>query len=193
MKKLIVVGLCALLAGLCACGQSETSKWKIKTNKKDPYSYVIKEYYDLNAYARYYALYDIDGNGTQELLMGVDHWGYIGLVAVYIIQNDVAIEQELWWMDEQPPNLLFKNGTVRGEGSGNEGILSYGYYRFEAGELKWQISLNINNGEYFKRYPSDPMKFIPIDEEEYECLKLEFEGDGQIVELDWKPLAEYGR
>jgi hypothetical protein len=27
---------------------------------------------------------------------------------------------------------------------------------------KWQVSLNIENNEYFSRYPSDATKFIPI-------------------------------
>jgi len=26
-----------------------------------------------------------------------------------------------------------------------------------------------------------------------DTLQKEFEGDGEVVELDWKPLAEYGR
>jgi hypothetical protein len=28
---------------------------------------------------------------------------------------------------------------------------------------------------------------------EFDRVKQEFEDDGQVVEIDWKPLAEYGR
>ena len=132
MKKLFIALLCLLLiAGLCACGQTETAtdadeitastgettvigagitapnpkeaiaeetttkgttttktpttmippKVDIPTSKDDPYSYIIKDRYDIvyNQYCEYgyyehlreyYALYDIDDNGTKALLHG---------------------------------------------------------------------------------------------------------------------------
>jgi hypothetical protein len=33
----------------------------------------------------------------------------------------------------------------------------------------------------------------PITQAEFDRVQNEMEGDGQVVELDWKPLAEYGR
>jgi len=171
-----------------------TTDFSLNIDKNDPYYNVIKEYEDDDIQllrAEHYVYYDIDGNGTKELLMG---WGG-SLERVYTIRNGVAVQQEEFYvhLDTAGPTVLFENGTIRGEGSGEGGTLSNGYYRFEAGELKWKISLNIESGEYLKRYPNDPMKSIPISKEEYDRLKKEMEGDGQLVELDWKPLAEYGR
>jgi len=39
----------------------------------------------------------------------------------------------------------------------------------------------------------DEFPGTPITKAEFDRVQKEFEGDGQTVELDWKPLAEYGR
>ena len=176
----------------------------IKTNPEDPYSYEVDRYLDIyneiiNGDSQfmppyYYFLYDIDDNGTKELLLGFEWEGKMYLESVHVIKDGIAVRQEALpkWMAGLPPSLLFMNGTIRGA-AGGDNNLSYGYYRFEAGELKWKISLEYESGEYFLRYPDNLTKFIPTTKEEYERLKKEMEGDGQLVELDWKPLAEYGR
>ena len=179
----------------------ESTQTEASINKADPYAFVIKEAIDkgigvFGTYATYYALYEIDDNGAEELLLGAGFGdSSIVLLAVYTIQGDDAVRQEALpgWMKEHPPILLFKNGTIRSAGMNNEGILSHGYYRFEAGEINWKISLNINYGEYFSRYPDDATTFVSITKGEYDRLQKEYEGDGQLAALDWKPLEEYGR
>ena len=46
---------------------------------------------------------------------------------------------------------------------------------------------------YYRIDPRNPSNRIPITEKEYNRLKKEYEGDGKVVEIDWKPLAEYGK
>jgi len=184
---------------------TKTSKRKIKTNKNDPYSYVIKEHYDLffdkdiDPYVKHYVLYDLDRDGTNELLLGTEWWEGIGIFAVYSIKEGFAVRQEQFKLDpeEVPPPSLFRSGTLRYDFYGEVGH-GFIYYRFDSGELKKYMGLSIENDEYFRReydHSKDPIavNFIPITEEEFNRLQKEFEGDGQVVELDWKPLAEYGR
>jgi len=183
--------------------EASVSTVTIRTKKDDLHSYVIEEY--LEAYYKilnddnrhmlpyYYYLYDIDGNGTKELLLGVEWGGHIFLDAVYTIQNGVAVQQEAYFMDTTigPPPLLYKNGTIRVNRVDDTIIFYYYYFRFENGELKLQIMLIDDMGRYFSN--KDPMKRTPITKSEFDRVKKEMEGDGQVVELDWKPLAEYGR
>lgn len=178
----------------------------IKTSPDDPNSYVIEEYLDiynevLNDDNRsmpdyYFFLYDLDGDGTKELLLGQKNWdGKIHLDSVHVIQNGVAVDQVALtpWMEQfATERCLLKNGTIK---IGN----SYcSYSRLEDGELKRQVGLSCVDNEYTRReYDNSqtPAGFTdtPITKEEYDRVKREMEGDGQLVELDWKPLAEYGR
>ena len=175
---------------------------EIITNKNDPYSYVVKEYNDYlnnddSAYywTQFYALYDVDGNETRELLLGGE-WANrgIGILHVYTTRNGVAVRQEgfYWDPEESPPPMLLNNGTIRRSGTGGydfDGSYS-AYYRIEAGELKFQLTLKYAVGNYFR---SDRGYENPITKEEYDRVQQEMEGDGKTVELDWKPLAEYGK
>ena len=73
----------------------------------------------------------------------------------------------------------------------------------ENGELKYQLglveeefyggTLGDSFNSYYRINPSNTSKRISIKKREYNRLKKQFEGDGQVVEIDWKPLAEYGR
>ena len=177
---------------------ASTTIVKIKTDKNDPYSYVVKEHYRYmksDSFGRmyYYAFYDIDGNGTEELLLGIDSgWGK-SLYAIYTIKNGGAVQQKQYITDpvSDPPSLLFQNGTIRSDGN-YDGVLDFSYYCFENSELKFQTLLTNDYGSYYRLYVQyGPSK--SITKEEFNRVKKEFEGDGQTVELDWKPLAEYGR
>ena len=221
MKKLLAAVLCLVLVGLCACGRramgettttdkttqdTATNRYgqavvDIKTDKKDPYSFVIKEHYDLffdeniDPYVKHFFLYDIDGDGTKELLLGMETYSGIVLFAVYSIQDNIAARQEALtpWMEEFPfQRSLLKNGTIKIEGRDEVGP-GYGYLRFEDGELRRQASLGIDYGEYVRIYTENGYERVPITKAEFDRLQKEMEGDGQVVDLDWKPLAEYGR
>jgi len=143
-----------------------------------------------------YALYDIDGNGTNEFFRGIECGGALLATAIYTIQNGVAVRQEEFWepdFSRSFPTLLFKNGTIR-SGNDNGGELGIIYYRFENGELKRQTTLIDDFGQYYRfNVNVDVFPGTPITKAEFEAVQKEFEGDGQVVELDWKPLAEFGR
>ncbi len=71
---------------------------------------------------------------------------------------------------------------------------SYAYVRFENGDLKEMITLTVDDKGKHWRY-DDPNSFdrTRITKEAFESLRLEYEGNGQLVELNWRPLAEYGK
>ena len=172
---------------------------EIETDKSDPYSYVIKESYDhLNdghegyASLQFYSFYDVDSNGTKELLLGAKESYGICIYAIYAIRNGVAVKQDQFFLiSDELPSLLFKNGTIRSDHN-DEGDLYYCYYQFEKEKLKFQTTLIDYDGQHYRdnTYKGSSLG-TPITKQEFERVKKEFEGNGQVVELDWKPLAEY--
>ena len=134
-----------------------------------------------------YAFYETDNQGTQALLLGADG----ALFDVYVIQNGIAVQQELF-LGDQGPTMLFKTGTIRTV-TGYDGPLLFSYYRFEDGVLKFQVDLYDDEGEYYRTDNKDGWQEKLISKEEFDRLQKEYEGDGQEVQLDWKPLAEYGK
>ena len=201
---------------------------KIPTDPDDPYAQVIKDMYE--QYAQYvtaeeifkdfkYALYDIDRDGTQELLLsswyamwgieepefddGNDLTGKDGILfdRFYTIQNGKAI-----WV--QPINGLWDgvagatggrdiltNSVIRLYG-GRPDHISYAYYRYTEGKLEFLYALRYyadDESRYIVTYEGDQGTRTPITEEEFSRLRAEIEGDAQVVEIDWKPLESYGR
>jgi len=235
MKKLIIAFLCLLLVGLCACGQvvvqpqevlttalfgAETttktnaprlSPAEIKELESGPYADVLNPLVESNI--TYYALYDIDGNGIQELLLGESYADEIRLNSICTIKNGVAARQEEFFPFGEggyvAPSTLFKNGTIRTGGINYEEILTYDYYRFEDGELKCQARIIDQSvvlqawlaaGEDASEYPGGLYLRVnhpgdttgtPITKEEFDRVQKEMEGDGQVVALNWRPLSEY--
>ncbi|MCL2494898.1 MAG: hypothetical protein FWE98_04490 [Oscillospiraceae bacterium] len=196
MKKLFIALLCLLLAGLCACGQEVEEELA-------PYNAVLRRYKrgvsfgDYGQVYQYYALYDIDGNGSKELFLGLDLWdgSEISFATIYAIKNKNAVRlepYELWNGSGLLPSL-FSNGTILSKHSYDDSGKWLRYYRFEDGALRLQVSLieDIMFDEYFL-HDLNAKENIPITKEEFEQLQKEMEGDGQIVEIDWRPLAGYG-
>jgi len=192
----------------------------IKTSEDDPFSTIISdqvnwlmekyiETNDIHYYERaseqQYSLYDINGNGTTALLLGWENSnGQVG--EIYTAQNNVA-EQRLSVFEDAGDSMIYvlKNGciyTEQADGSGTKG-----YYRFEDGQLKLVAGLGYygdidgsvfrvdptgEERDYFFDFIPDGTE-VPISDEEGRRLYKELVGDGQLAELDWKPLAEYGR
>jgi len=224
MKKLFIAFLCMLTAILSACGQTAppeetttitttlegttqmtthrtsealTSTVIVASSEITPYSDAINAYHSGNfiySNADHYALYDIDSNGTQELLLSWQLDGHFYLATVYAIKDGTAVRQEGIFAQDvgsEAPALLFKNGTIC-LGLNDEGDLFYYYYRFEDSELKFQTMIKDEWRGYYRT--NDIYKSTnPITKEEFDRVKTEMEGNGQVVELDWKPLAEFGR
>ena len=168
------------------------------------YSEFMKEYTSdfrgpIESY--YYAFHDIDGNGVKEWFLGRMIGGEIRLCSVYVIKNGAVVQQEDISADYTDPNqyVVYKNGTVRIGGMGDDyWPRGYSYYRIESGELKAIASIyedyrSVGDPDGYLRYDPIAKEDIPITKEEFDRLQKEFEGDGQVVDLDWKPLAEYGR
>ena len=186
-----------------------SSTVEIKTNMSDPYSYIAKEYYDvfkanIYAHAQRYTLYDIDSNGTEELLLGGENYSGRQLYAVYTIQNGVAVQQKQFTDPLISSDVtshqfsLFSNGYIKVALQGIPGI-AIKYYQFENGELVLKTRLlGIGDSDYDIEYRHDinengNWQSKSITEEEFEQMQKEIEGDGQTVELDWRPLAEWGK
>jgi len=210
MKRVCVVLLCLLMiAGLCGCGQAPPANtpFDLNPHETNAYAEVLTAYRDevwSDPYASEslrYSFYDIDGNGTKELLIGwYDEYNDTRLTNIYIIQNGVAVLQEMFYIVGEGgglfPSKVFDNGVIRVDGSDDNGR-GISFYRIEDGELKHQACLvcNINvfdweeqvfNDEYFHSLKDEGE--IPITKDEFDRLQKEYEGDGQVVELDWRPL-----
>ena len=181
---------------------SALSPTESKINENDSYfdviNFIISPYQNqldkLNG--QYYALYDIDGNGIEELLWSMDVYGGKSFNSIFTIQNGVVVEVNEFFSayrfpEQASQTLLFRNGIIRSDNN-HEGVPRYNYYRFEDGKIKPLTAIFTVNGDY---YSLDPVTGdeMTITKREFDRLQKEMEGDGQIVELDWKPLAEYGR
>jgi hypothetical protein len=191
MKNLFVLLLCVLFVSFCACDAS--------TKEIDVYSGVIENLGNNT----FYALYDLDGNGTKELLLGFAVWGDIVCpYLVFSIQNGVAVRQEayLWFEGNGPAPIVFGTGTIRVELSDDVGSRFY-YFKMDEGELVFWINLIVDNGvydwdsktyhdEYFLLNP-DADKRVSITQGEFGRLQKELEGDGAPAKLDWKPRWAY--
>jgi len=149
----------------------------------------------------YYALYDINGDGVKELLLGAGNDYGTELFDIYTIRNGVA-GQLLSNATKISRMSIFKNGTVRISG-GKMGYYHDNYYRFKDGQLRQCLSLPFREGwtsgdeelafVYFKNDTDDNRNEVQISQEEYERLKHEYEGNGREVEISWRPVAEYGK
>lgn len=210
MKKLLCLAIIAvLLLGLCACGQTP--------EEIAPYSYVLKLYHnhvDIRygySYPQYYAFYDIDGNGTKELLVGAktnEDYG-VGIYELYTIQDGKAVEQDIFvWDAVSPAPQVFQNGAIKVIDLENTMIY---YHRFEAGGLKQKLRLydnsltyeadlrcgvpeNVIGSPYYfydTSNPDEPAKRTPITKEEFEQMQKDMIGNGQVVDIAWTPLADY--
>jgi hypothetical protein len=133
----------------------------------------------------FYVLYDLDGNGLNELLLSAD--GY--LFDIYAAENGIARQQNSLGIDENPPSLL-KNNIICVDGS-SELDNWIRYFRFADGALNFQLGLFVDDDGFYRTSINDEK--ILITEDEYESLRSEFENDGQKVSIDWQPLAKYER
>ena len=172
-------------------GQTVYVNWKTLAEYQSecgPYNEVldarIERHYTLVG-GTYVTLYDLDGNGTRELLICE---GDRNPYAIYILQDGIAVLQEEYFVyGGDGTNCLvsiFKNGTIRLDSPWEPFIY---YFRFEDGKLKYKTMLIGGDCRIDGRGGSP----IAITGDEYDQVIEEFEGDGQVIELDWKPLADY--
>jgi len=204
MKRLCVVLLCLLMmAGLCGCGgtPSELAIYSRVIRKYKLLSYA-NNFLGGSAYhpVHNYALHDIDGNGISELLVSGNPTGdssIIGFLIVFTIQNKKAVRQEIL-APRYGSYELFQSGTIKTVNFEMDWI---DYYRFEGDELRHQVCV-LDENEYYEwflrtqsvdpHFPPytliDPEERTPLTKEEFEQLRIGMEGDGQLAEIDWRPL-----
>ncbi|MCL2298700.1 MAG: hypothetical protein FWC27_00960 [Firmicutes bacterium] len=215
MKKAFFITL-MLLVGLCACGRTtpteETTTAEEKTTRlaagmDTVFSSVIEDM--LSRPSGYdtlsdFVLYGTDDEGAKALLVGVENpFSYVS--EIFTFQNGAA--EQVLSVDYDTGDTYIcplKTGVIQ-TGSFSGSVNSY--YRFnENGQFKLILKLG-SYGDDRGLFRVDPTGgesdfffcFIPdgtevhITQEEFERLHDQYEGDGQVVELDWKPLAEYGQ
>lgn len=254
MKRSFCALLALALLCLCACGEAvpatetttieattteitttETttevpSTVEIKTGEGDPYSYVIKAYYEceLSGYKKtneelvqgfeilensdistaswwgetqYYALYDIDKNGTKELLLGVyDVEEKMVLFDLYTIQDGIAVEQLCVPVPTRYSMGIDKNGTVYMSHLNQDNPFGFfwgiDFHRFKNGQLQFCEAVMVYRHGTQTTYETSYTKItdwqegeIEITEKEYNAINKKYEGEE--IELDWRPLSQY--
>jgi len=150
-----------------------------------------------------YALYDINGDGKKELLLGAKDSYSTELFDIYALQNGIAVQQRISGFAHSRFSVL-QNGTVMSTG-GHQGYYGDSYYRFKNGNLEHQATLSFSDinvrineqtGEeeyfevHFKNYTDDYQQREQISKKEYDRIQKQY-ADSPEVEIDWKPLAEY--
>ena len=149
----------------------------------------------------FYSLFDIDKDGTKELLLGVtmNERQTPTVFDIYTIQDGIAAQL---LQDNAPWNSaigIWKNGTVMRsymarDNPWNRSIWE-DYYQFVDKNLQFVVgvedwlSREAGTAGFCKRTSSenDP---VEISEEEYERIKKQYT-DSQAVELPWIPLCDY--
>jgi hypothetical protein len=131
----------------------------------------------------YYAFYDAEDSAKALLLNGR------GILDVYCIQNGVPIQQQSFREEEEGSTArLLKSGIILAYIYEER---AYKYYRFEDGGLRLQATLI---GDYRTALIDKNGCKTYITVEDSQRLMGELAGDTfDSADLDWKPLAEYGK
>ena len=193
---------------------------KIHTSKNDPYSYVVKDHYEylLNSAgidaaneARYF-LYDIDGNGSEELIFGqvrvlggMDVYDVrlstdevppvmgILIVDIYSIVDGKASRQKQMVLGGGAAyeTQILSNGIVK-ISYNTPALPSYSYYSFADSVGSYIGSLKANRDGTFT-YVDSNVANQAISKDEFDRRIAEIEGGAKPVELEWKRLQNYGK
>lgn len=154
---------------------------------------------------RYYAFYDIDGNGIDELLTGESEIGEnknVSLLNIFSIENNAVISQNFMgyvWDDwDKKAPVIYSSGTIY-EPYSYEFYICYQYYRMENGELKEFCRFYTDDGFEIR---SKCKMWVNKDGEKTECeingfiAKIVIDsfnsylGFSKVVEPDWQPMSK---
>ena len=203
---------------------------EIKENSADPYSSLIKEMCDnikesweralpedkqygfdnyIGLYREiYYYLYDLDKDGTEELLLGTsqkvgnDYEDFfaprkICITSVYTVKNGeaVKVDSNIWWdFVIIQDRVLYSNGIIVTKW-GIKNIPSYSDLAFENGKLVIKCYITHEdidpNKEYFKVINFDNLNKKSISKDEYYSIYNQYCGNAKVVDIDWKRIDEY--
>ena len=198
----------------------ERTTVEIHTSKNDPYSYVVKDHYEylLNSSgidaaneARYF-LYDIDGNGSEELIFGqvrvlggMDVYDVrlstdevppvmgILIVDIYSIVDGKASRQKQMVLGGGATyeTQILSNGIVK-ISYNTPALPSYSYYSFADSMGSYIGSLKANRDGTFT-YVDSNVANQAISKDEFDRRIAEIEDGAKPVELEWKHLQDYGK
>ena len=193
---------------------------KIHTSKNDPYSYVVKDHYEylLNSAgidaaneARYF-LYDIDGNGSEELIFGqvrvlggMDVYDVrlstdevppvmgILIVDIYSIVDGKASRQKQMVLGGGAAyeTQILSNGIVK-ISYNTPALPSYSYYSFADSVGSYIGSLKANRDGTFT-YVDSNVANQAISKDEFNRRIAEIEDGAHPIEIEWKRLQNYGK
>ena len=198
--------------------EKELNAISIQTSPNDPYSYVISdlvEWYkqagpDFISEFERYSLYDINGDGTDELILGdigvlggtsvyEEHEGVraeftYGLLinSVYTIQNGKAVEANRLIVSENAyQTILLDNGMIKilYQSPRNPQIT---YYKMTGDNFE-MVGGNLDKNFDGECYYYEKDKEEKITEEEFNRRIAETEKGAHPVELEWKRIDEYGQ
>ena len=152
----------------------------------------------------YYALYDLDGNGDDELFLGEKRGDVIAMTVIYYFA-DAASEAaaELRIEDERINGsfTVLSNGWIVCETKLNGSVSNSDRHYWGIGETVQRAELWQYGKEAalydFSGTPSQEGKgyILPLSlkPKAYERQRAVFEAGASVVTLEWKPLEEYGK
>ena len=201
--------------------EKERTTVKIRTSKKDPYSYVVKKYYEnlvetqgLDAVERArYFLYDIDGDGSEELIFGqLDVLGGTGVYDIRVTIDEAPMVYGMMIVDVYSiiDGKPFRQDKINLSGGGayetqilSNGIMKssrdtpylpqYSYYKFTDGVGDYVASLTMYRDGTFAYLDKNSREEEFISQEEFNRRIAEIEDGAHPVELEWKHLQDYGK
>ncbi len=204
---------------------------EIKENSADPYSSLIKEMCDnimecwnstipeykekgLENYIKrfddlFYFLYDLDKDGTNELLLGtiqkvgtdfedINAPEKICISSIYTIKDGKAVKVDTgsWWefviiIDR----ILYSNGVIVVKW-GDEKIPNYAAWTLKNRKLDTRCYVTQESTDpekgYLKVINFHNLEKTSISKDEYYSIYNQYCGNAKVVDIDWKRIDEYG-
>lgn len=168
-------------------------------NTKESFDYVAKFHPDL-----YFFLYDLDGDGANELLFG----GYVNIgdyseepdipkklviTSAYTIKDHKVIElntRNFWSFNFIWDRVLLSNGKILTT-TNTKDEPDFSFISYKNGSVSVSAAWKLSNTEYMETYdPDKPERKISIDE--YRKLYKSNYGDAEIVNINWQRIDKYG-
>lgn len=173
-------------------------------DKQFGFDYYIRDFEDL-----YYFLYDLDKDGSNELLLGtlqrvgIDYEDInspeeICISSLYTVKKGKAVKVDNGvWMNYIiiMERILYSNGVIVTKW-GKKIKPCYSAAAFENGEMNMKCYILYDDtgidGDFLKVTNFDTMKTVKIKNDEYYSIYNQYCGNAKVVDIDWKRIDEYG-
>jgi len=137
-----------------------------------------------------YAFHDTDGNGTIALLLASDSWG---ITDIFVIQNGIAAQLVSIDAGEASVAFFLSSGVFYHVVLTQDLRRETRFYRFEDGALVRFATLIAGvGGENYYHILADGTE-VSITRDQFNEISEEYLGNGEFKNLDWRPIAEFGR